>query len=63
MKETARRSQGNERPHLLKHVYGFDDALYAAVRLIEAVAQSGKSLTNHGRDAQVDRDANCVSGR
>jgi phosphomannomutase len=25
--------------------YGFDDALYAAVRLIEAVAQSGKSLT------------------
>jgi phosphomannomutase len=25
--------------------YGFDDALYAAVRLIEAIAQSGKSLT------------------
>jgi phosphomannomutase len=25
--------------------YGFDDALYAAVRLIEAVAKSGKSLT------------------
>jgi phosphomannomutase len=25
--------------------YGFDDALYAAVRLIEAVSQSGKSLT------------------
>jgi phosphomannomutase len=25
--------------------YGFDDALYAAVRLIEAVGQSGRSLT------------------
>jgi phosphomannomutase len=25
--------------------YGFDDALYAAVRLIEAVSQSGHSLT------------------
>jgi phosphomannomutase len=25
--------------------YGFDDALYAAVRLIEAVSRSGKSLT------------------
>jgi phosphomannomutase len=25
--------------------YGFDDALYASVRLIEAVAQSGKTLT------------------
>jgi phosphomannomutase len=25
--------------------YGFDDALYAAVRLIEAVGESGKSLT------------------
>jgi phosphomannomutase len=25
--------------------YGFDDALYAAVRLIEAVSASGKSLT------------------
>jgi phosphomannomutase len=25
--------------------YGFDDALYAAVRLIEAVSQSGRSLT------------------
>jgi phosphomannomutase len=25
--------------------YGFDDALYAAVRLIEAVSKSGKSLT------------------
>jgi phosphomannomutase len=25
--------------------YGFDDALYAAVRLIEAVAASGKSLS------------------
>jgi phosphomannomutase len=25
--------------------YGFDDALYAGVRLIEAIAQSGKSLT------------------
>jgi phosphomannomutase len=25
--------------------YGFDDALYAALRLIEAVSQAGKSLT------------------
>jgi phosphomannomutase len=25
--------------------YGFDDALYAAVRLIEAVSQDGRSLT------------------
>jgi phosphomannomutase len=25
--------------------YGFDDAIYAAIRLIEAVSQSGKSLT------------------
>ena len=25
--------------------YGFDDALYAAVRLIEAVSASGKTLT------------------
>jgi phosphomannomutase len=26
--------------------YGFDDALYAAIRLIEAVSESGKSLTD-----------------
>src|SRR4030095_3971569 len=33
-------------PIFFKHRwYGFDDALYAAVRLIEAVSASGKSLT------------------
>lgn len=47
MKETSAPLAGEMSGHIFfKHRwYGFDDALYAAVRLIEAVAQSGKSLT------------------
>src|SRR5687768_12001485 len=47
MKETGAPLAGEMSGHIFfKHRwFGFDDALYAAVRLIEAVAQSGKSLT------------------
>jgi phosphomannomutase len=47
MKETGAPLAGEMSGHIFfKHRwYGFDDALYAAVRLIEAVAQSGKSLS------------------
>ncbi|MEO6198439.1 MAG: phosphomannomutase, partial [Sphingomicrobium sp.] len=47
MKETGAPLAGEMSGHIFfKHRwYGFDDALYAAVRLIEAVAESGKSLT------------------
>ena len=47
MKETGAPLAGEMSGHIFfKHRwYGFDDALYAAVRLIEAVDQSGKSLT------------------
>jgi phosphomannomutase len=47
MKETGAPLAGEMSGHIFfKHRwYGFDDALYAAVRLIEAVAASGKSLT------------------
>ena len=47
MKETGAPLAGEMSGHIFfKHRwYGFDDALYAAVRLIEAVASSGKSLT------------------
>ncbi|MEO6255707.1 MAG: phosphomannomutase/phosphoglucomutase, partial [Sphingomicrobium sp.] len=47
MKETGAPLAGEMSGHIFfKHRwYGFDDALYAAVRLIEAVAQSGQSLT------------------
>jgi len=47
MKETGAPIAGEMSGHIFfKHRwYGFDDALYAAVRLIEAVSQSGKSLT------------------
>src|SRR5689334_10941520 len=47
MKETGAPIAGEMSGHIfLKHRwYGFDDALYAAVRLIEAVSESGKSLT------------------
>jgi phosphomannomutase len=47
MKETAAPLAGEMSGHIFfKHRwYGFDDALYAAVRLIEAVAKSGCSLT------------------
>ncbi|HLO18943.1 MAG TPA: phosphomannomutase/phosphoglucomutase [Sphingomicrobium sp.] len=47
MKETGAPLAGEMSGHVFfKHRwYGFDDALYAAVRLIEAVSQSGKSLT------------------
>ena len=47
MKETGAPLAGEMSGHVFfKHRwYGFDDALYAGVRLIEAVAQSGKSLT------------------
>ena len=47
MKETGAPLAGEMSGHIFfKHRwYGFDDALYAGVRLIEAVAKSGKSLT------------------
>jgi phosphomannomutase len=47
MKETGSPLAGEMSGHIFfKHRwYGFDDALYAAVRLIEAVSASGKSLT------------------
>jgi len=47
MKETAAPLAGEMSGHIFfKHRwYGFDDALYAAVRLIEAVSASGKTLT------------------
>ena len=46
MKETGAPIAGEMSGHIFfKHRwYGFDDALYAAVRLIEAVSASGKSL-------------------
>ncbi len=48
MKETGSPLAGEMSGHVFfKHRwYGFDDALYAAVRLIEAVSESGKSLTD-----------------
>jgi phosphomannomutase len=47
MKETAAPIAGEMSGHIFfKHRwYGFDDALYAAVRMIEAVGESGRSLT------------------
>ncbi len=47
MKETGAPLAGEMSGHIFfKHRwYGFDDALYAAVRLIEAVGASGKTLT------------------
>jgi len=47
MKETNAPLAGEMSGHIFfKHRwYGFDDALYAAVRLIEAVSESGRSLT------------------
>jgi len=47
MKETGAPLAGEMSGHIFfKHRwYGFDDALYAAVRLIEAVDRSGESLT------------------
>src|SRR5919112_939148 len=47
MKETGAPLAGEMSGHIFfkDRWYGFDDALYAAVRLIEAVHASGKSLT------------------
>jgi len=47
MKETGSPLAGEMSGHIFfKHqYYGFDDALYAAVRLIRAVSQLGRSLT------------------
>ena len=47
MRETGAPLAGEMSGHIFfKHRwYGFDDALYASVRLIEAVSQSGRSLT------------------
>jgi phosphomannomutase len=47
MKETGAPLAGEMSGHIfIKHRwYGFDDALYAAVRLIEAVSASGRNLT------------------
>jgi len=52
MKETGAPLAGEMSGHIFfKHRwYGFDDALYAAVRLIEAVSISGKSLTEIKED-------------
>ena len=67
MKETGAPLAGEMSGHIFfKHRwYGFDDALYAAVRLIEAVsAKRQEPDRDHGRDAQVDRDArNALPGR
>ena len=60
MKETGAPLAGEMSGHIFfKHRwYGFDDALYAAVRLIEAVAPVGQVADrDHGRDAEVGRDA------
>src|SRR3569833_1047268 len=48
MKETGSPLDGEMSGHIFfKHSwYGFDDALYSAVRLIEAVSAAGKSLTD-----------------
>ena len=55
MKETGAPLAGEMSGHIFfKHRwYGFDDALYAAVRLIEAVSQSGRSLTELMDDMPV----------
>ena len=57
MKETGSPLAGEMSGHIFfKHQwYGFDDALYAAIRLIRAVSQSGKSLTelNSAKPASV----------
>ncbi|HEX6374260.1 MAG TPA: phosphomannomutase/phosphoglucomutase, partial [Allosphingosinicella sp.] len=47
MKETGAPLAGEMSGHIFfkQRWYGFDDALYAAVRLIEAVSASGRSLT------------------
>lgn len=47
MKETGAPIAGEMSGHIFfaYRWYGFDDALYAAIRLIEAVAASGRSLT------------------
>src|SRR4051794_27821249 len=47
MKETGAPLAGEMSGHIFfaHRWYGFDDALYAAVRLIEAVAKSGRGLT------------------
>ena len=47
MKETGAPLAGEMSGHIFfaHRWYGFDDALYAAVRLIEAVAKSGRSLS------------------
>jgi phosphomannomutase len=47
MRETGAPLAGEMSGHIFfKHRwYGFDDALYAAIRLIEAVSESGQSLT------------------
>jgi phosphomannomutase len=48
MKETGAPLAGEMSGHIFfKHRwYGFDDALYAAVRLIEAIGETGKSLSD-----------------
>ncbi|GAA4000416.1 phosphoglucomutase/phosphomannomutase PgmG [Sphingomonas humi] len=55
MKETGAPLAGEMSGHIFfKHRwYGFDDALYASVRLIEAVSASGKSLTQLRDDMPV----------
>ena len=56
MKETGAPLAGEMSGHIFfKHrCYGFDDALYAAVRLIDAVTQVGRVADrDHGRDADV----------
>ena len=65
MKETGAPLAGEMSGHIFfKHRwYGFDDALYAAVRLIEAVsAMRQEPDRDHGRDAQErSRRPSCAS--
>ena len=64
MKETGAPLAGEMSGHIFfKHRwYGFDDALYAAVRLIEAVSERQKPDRNHGRDAEDrSRRPSCAS--
>ncbi|RST29413.1 phosphomannomutase/phosphoglucomutase [Sphingomonas ginkgonis] len=58
MKETKAPLAGEMSGHIFfKHRwFGFDDALYASVRLLEAVSESGQSLTEL-RDAMPDNRA------
>ena len=66
MKETGAPLAGEMSGHIFfKHRwYGFDDALYAGVRLIRGVSRIGKSLPNSNRHARLGRHSrNAIPGR